>query len=137
MDIPTGSFCSHPAAVVKLDTGDAAPVFRPQYLVADALKPVISEQVESWSTLGVIVPASPDTPWNSPLLAAKKKDLYGRWTKHRVCIDPRAINALLPDNSLAVPRINELFDQLRGARYFSALDLLHSYHQSRLRQKIA
>ena len=130
--IPVGSFCSHEAAVVHLDTGDAAPVFRPQYRVADTLKEVVSKQVRAWVDQGVVVPAPADVQWNSPLLVAKKKDLYGRWTKHRVCIDPRAINALLPDNMLAVPRINELFDRLRGARVFTALDLLHSYHQFRI-----
>ena len=121
--------CTHPAAVVSLDTGEAEPVYRSQYKVAQALWPVADAKVQEWFKDGVTVRAPHDAPWNSPLLVTRKKDLFGKWTKHRVCIDPRPINNLLPNSPLAVPRVNDLFERLQGAVVFSALDLRQSFHQ--------
>ena len=127
--IPPTSRCTHPAAVVHLPTGDAAPAYRPQYPVPAALRHIIDDKIADWLKNNVISPAPVNSPWNSPLLLARKKDIFGRWTKHRVCIDPRAVNILMPDGPSILPRIQELFDRLRGFVIASALDLQDSYHQ--------
>jgi hypothetical protein len=51
----------------------------------------------------------------------------------RMCIDYRALNEVTIKNKYALPRIEDLFDQLRGAGVFSKIDLRSSHHQLRIR----
>ena len=49
-----------------------------------------------------------------------------------MCIDYRALNKLTVKNRYPLPRIDDLFDQQRGAKYFISLDLAQGYHQIRI-----
>ena len=51
----------------------------------------------------------------------------------RLCIDYRQLNKVTIKNRYPLPRIDDLFDQLRGARVYSKIDLRTSYHQLRVR----
>ena len=57
-------------------------------------------------------------PWGAPVLFAKKKD-----KTLRLCIDYRQLNRVTIKNRYPFPRIDDLFDQLRGARVYSKIDL--------------
>ena len=59
----------------------------------------------------------------------KKKDK----TLH-LCIDYRQLNRVTIKNRYPLPRIDDLFDQLRGAQVYSKIDLCTDYHQLRVRE---
>jgi hypothetical protein len=50
----------------------------------------------------------------------------------RMCIDYRALNEVTIKNKYPLPRIEDQFDQLRGARVFSKIDPRSVYHQLRI-----
>jgi hypothetical protein len=58
------------------------------------------------------------SPWGSPVLFVRKK--YGSM---RMCIDYRSLNAVTIKNKYPLPRIDDLLDQLKRAKYFSKIDL--------------
>ena len=63
------------------------------------------------------------SPWGAPVIFVEKKD-----GTQRMCVDYRSLNEVTIKNKYPLPRIEDLFDQLRGARVFSKIDLRSSYH---------
>eukprot|EP00253_Pinus_taeda_P026946 PITA_26946 len=68
--------------------------------------------------------------WGALVLFVKKKD-----RTFRMCIDYRQLNKLTIKNKYPLPRIDELFDQVKGATVFSKIDLRSSYHQIRIKDE--
>ena len=52
----------------------------------------------------------------------------------RLCIDYRQLNRVTIKNWYPLPRIDNLFDQLRGARVYSKIDLHTGYYKLRVRE---
>ena len=61
------------------------------------------------------------------MLFVRKKD-----GSLRLCIDYRELNKVTIKNNYPLPRIDDLFDQLKGAVVFSKIDLQSGYHQLRV-----
>ena len=51
----------------------------------------------------------------------------------RLCVDYRQPNKMTLKNKYPLPRIDDLFDQLKGASVFSKIDLQSEYHQLRIK----
>ena len=62
------------------------------------------------------------------MLFVKKKD-----GSLRLCVDYRQLNKMTVKNKYPLPRIDDLFDQLKGASVFSKIDLRSRYHQLRIK----
>ncbi|CAA0830254.1 Uncharacterized mitochondrial protein AtMg00860, partial [Striga hermonthica] len=87
----------------------------------------LKAQIQELLNLGFIRPSV--SPWGAPVLFVKKKD-----GSMRMCIDYRELNALTVKNKYPLPRIEDLFDQLRGASVFSKIDLHSGYHHLKIRE---
>ena len=72
---------------------------------------------------------SSTSPWGAPALFAKKKD-----KTLRLCIDYRQLNRVTVKNQYPLPRIDDLFDHMKGAQVYSKIDLHTDYHQLRVRE---
>jgi hypothetical protein len=51
----------------------------------------------------------------------------------RMCVDYRSLNEVTIKNKYPLPRIEDLFDQMKGAKIFSKIDLRSGYHQLKIR----
>ncbi|GJU38648.1 hypothetical protein Tco_1191605 [Tanacetum coccineum] len=87
----------------------------------------LSEQLQEFQDKGFI--RLSHSLWGAPVLFVKKKD-----GSLRMCIDCQELNKLTVKNRYSIPRIDDLFDQLQGARYFSKMDLHSGYHQLRTKE---
>lgn len=70
------------------------------------------------------------SPWGAPVLFVKKKD--GTMCMY---MDYRKLNKLTVKNRYPLPRIDDLFDQVRGATVFSKIDLRSGYHQIKIKDE--
>ncbi|KAK1419615.1 hypothetical protein QVD17_28835 [Tagetes erecta] len=102
-----------------------APVAKAPYRLAPNEMKELKTQLDELLEKGFIRPSS--SPWGAPILFVKKKD-----GSMRMCIDYRELNKVTIKNRYPLPRIDDLFDQLQGARCFSKIDLKSGYHQLRV-----
>lgn len=70
------------------------------------------------------------SPFNSPVIMVPKKGNDENGDKcFRMCVDFRTLNKALVPFSFPLPQIDDILQQLGGARYFTTLDLANGYHQ--------
>jgi len=94
-----------------------APIHRCSLMEKEKIKHQIHDLIQK----GHIWPRS--SLCGSPIVLIQNKD--GMW---RLYIDYRALNKIIVKNQYPIPQINDLLDQLRGAKYFIKIDLKLGYH---------
>ncbi|KAI3510609.1 hypothetical protein L1887_17736 [Cichorium endivia] len=105
-----------------------APIARAPYRLAPSEMKELMSQLQELLDKGFIRPST--SPWGAPVLFVKKKD-----GTMRMCIDYRELNKVTIKNRYPLPRIDDLFDQLQGASYFSKIELRSGYHQLKVREE--
>ena len=103
------------------------PILRTPYRMAPTELKELKTQLQELLDKGFIRPSV--SPWDAPVLFVKKKD-----GTLRMCINYRQINKVTVKNKYPLPRIEALFDQLRGASVFSKIDLRSGYYQLRVKE---
>ena len=111
---------------IELHPG-ASPISMTSHRMAQVKLQELGVQLQELLDKGFISPST--SPWGAPILFAKKKDKI-----LRLCIDYRQLNRVTVKNRYPFPRIDDLFDQLRGARVYFKIDLRTGYHQLRVRE---
>ena len=103
----------------------SSPPSRPTFRLSATELAELKKQLAELTNAGFIRPSK--SPFGAPILFVKKKD-----GTMRMCVDYRALNNITIKNSYPLPRVDELFDRLQGAKYFSKIDLRSGYHQIRI-----
>ena len=96
------------------------------YRMAPAELKELKLQLQELLEKGFIRPSV--SQWGAPVLFVKKKD-----GTLRLCIDYRQLNKLTVKNKYPLPRIDDLFDQLKGSSIFSNIDLRSGYHRLKIK----
>jgi hypothetical protein len=104
------------------------PIHKAPYRMSPTELRELKEQLQELLDRGFIRPSV--SPWGAPVLFVKKKD-----GSMRMCIDYRELNRVTIKNKYPLPRIDDLFDQLKGASIFSKIDLISGYHQLKVREE--
>lgn len=115
--LPSARECCHR---ITLKPGTGAIAVRP-YRYAHFQKEELERQCAEMLHLGVIRPSS--SAFSAPVLLVKKTD--GSW---RFCVNYRTLNDATGKDKFPISVVEELPDELRGAKFFTKLDLCSGYH---------
>ena len=106
---------------MSIDTGDSDPVSQKPYPIAMKHYQWVKEEIDKLLEAGVI--RNSHSSWSAPIIVVPKGD----GGKHLV-IDYRALNKVTRKFVWPMPKVEDIFSQLNGAKYFSTLDLRAEYH---------
>jgi hypothetical protein len=107
--------------VIELKPG-TAPIYETPFRMTTPELAKLKEHIKELLEKGFICPSS--SLWEAPVIFVPKKD-----GTQRLCMDYRALNEVTVKNKYPLPRIDDLFDQHRGACVFSKINLRSGYHQ--------
>ena len=122
---------------MDIDTGDSPPVSSRPYTLALKYHRWVQEEIETLERAGIITKSM--SPWASPIVIVPKKSQPGEPPKKRLCIDFRKINDLQQKvitegkskgclSLIPLPKIDEMYTKLKGAKFFSTIDLRSGYY---------
>jgi hypothetical protein len=112
--------------VIELKPG-TTPIYKTPFRMTTLELAELKEHIKELLEKGFIYPRS--SPWGAPVIFVLKKD-----GTHRLCVDYRALNEVTVKNKYSLLRIDDQFDQHRGACVFSKNDLWSGYHQLKVRE---
>jgi hypothetical protein len=112
--------------IIELVPG-TAPIVQRAYLRNPQELEELKRQLANMLSKGLIRPSV--SPWGSPILFVDKRD-----GTIRLCVDYHKLNEVTIKSKYPLPKIEDLFDQLNGAKVFSKIDLCTGYHQLKVRE---
>ncbi|CAF4152957.1 unnamed protein product, partial [Rotaria sordida] len=98
------------------------PIYSKQYPASSKDQEIKFQETQKLLERGQIEEST--SPWSSPIVLVKKKDKTMRF-----CIDYRRLNAITIKDAFPLPRIDEIFDQLSDATYYTKFDFKSGYFQ--------
>ena len=110
-----------PLTQMSIGTGDSDPVSQKPYPIAMKHYNWVKEEIDKLLEAGVI--RNSHSSWLAPTIVVPKGD-GGK----RLIIDYRALNKVMRKFVWPMPKVEDIFSQLNGAKYFSTLDLRAGYH---------
>ncbi|CAF4068596.1 unnamed protein product, partial [Rotaria sordida] len=105
-----------------IDTGSHRPVHTPPYRKSNKDQEILRKETEKLLKNGIIEHST--SPWSSPVVLVKKKDGTTRF-----CVDYRRLNQITTKDAFPLPRIDDIYDQLTKAAYFTKFDFKAGYFQ--------
>ena len=105
-----------------IDTGTHRPVHTPPYRKSNKDHELLREETQKLLKNEIIEHST--SPWSSPVVLVKKKDGTTRF-----CVDYRRLNQITTKDAFPLPRIDDIYDQLTKAAYFSKFDFKAGYFQ--------
>jgi hypothetical protein len=87
----------------------------------------LKKQIAELQAKGFSRPNS--SPWGALVLFVEKKE-----GTQQTCVDYHSLNEVTIKNKYPLPRIENLFNQMKGASIFSKIDLRLGYHQLRIQE---
>src|SRR5262249_47163707 len=113
----------------KINIQNEEPIQQNYYKVnSDEKKKIIKEEIDKMEKAGVIRKSY--GPWASPVVIVDKKD-----GSKRFCVDYRKLNKITITDAHPLPRIDDLLEQFRTARWFTSLDLASGYWQIEMEER--
>ena len=126
-----------PLLKMDIDTGDSPPVCQRPYSLPLKHVEWVTKELEILEKAGVI--SRSVSPLASPIVIVPKKSEPGEPPRRRMCVDYRVLNSLLPPVNKAhskakgilslvpLPKIDEIYAQLKGSKVYSAIDMRSGY----------
>jgi hypothetical protein len=111
----------------SIHTENNIPLSRAMHRLGNSMEEEINTQILELEKKGVIRKSF--SPWRAPIVPVKKKD-----GGIRLCIDYRGLNAITKKDAYPMPRIDEIFDNLQGAKIFSTIDAYSGYYQVKVKE---
>ena len=103
-----------------IDTGDAPPMRLRPYRIPLKKQPLVHKAVDDMLEAGII--RKSQSQYSFPVVIVDKKD-----GSKRFCIDFRALNKITKPISWPLPLIDDVLSLLKGANYFTSLDMKSGY----------
>ncbi len=113
---------------IQLKPGSVPPLPRPLRHQSAKDAEVIRQYVEAGLASGMLRPSV--SPYGAAIMVVPKPD-----GSPRIVVDYRALNSTTVRNQYPLPLIDELFDKVVGAKYFTSMDLRDGFYQIRLREE--
>ena len=104
------------------------PIYTPPYRVSYKDEQVQREEIDKLLKQGIIEESK--SPWSSPIVLVKKKN-----GSVRFCVDFRRLNHITTKDAFPILRIDDIFDHLSQAEYYSTIDFKSGYFQVGLNPK--
>ena len=125
---------------MHVDTGDNPPICQKPYTLPLKHYSLVQQEIKTLEHVGVIKKSI--IPWASPIVVVAKKSAPGEAARQRMCVDFQKINELQPKmqrvdkqmdtqgnlSLMPLPKIDEMYANLHGAKIVTTLDLQSGYY---------